>query len=447
MSESYEILPIRLLAGSPGKAGPPGRDSTVPGPPGQDGKDGRDGIDGKDGVGKQGPPGKDGQNGKDGKDGISTIVTDQTALLATRKILEVQLASLDAKLGKIAKRRPETMYITGGGASAPKTILASKNAPSGIPPGGFFADNGVYIIGQAPTGGATVGFSAVSGAGVTMTFSAATLLGTAADVGRILTILDGTYKYATITTQVSTTVATVTLTGTLSGLGPFANNTIWLSGSPATNTTTFSVPLDAAYPGIWFSYPANAITVGAPAGNYWVVMASLTVGTVYNNLMPFGVENSAPLSPVTFISTGPGAFTQTTGVHQTLASWKLPGNTLGQYGAFRFSALENSNSSATTKTYRLNFGGTIFMQVAPATNNLHEIFKVVANTGFTNFQVGGPLATDALTVVAGPLTPVFGAIDTTIDQSITFTQQLSTNSTDWAILIRPIIELILPQIT
>src|SRR2546423_11718628 len=131
---------------------------------------------------------------------------------------------------------------------APSTVirvLAQTGIPVLMAPSGFFANNGVYIVGQAPSSSATVSFSATSGAGVTMTFSAATLLGTSADNGRVLTILDTTYKYAVVTTFSSSTVATVTLTGTLSGTGPFANASIWLSGSSYNvgNTAAFSALL------------------------------------------------------------------------------------------------------------------------------------------------------------------------------------------------------------
>lgn len=52
---------FRVLDGAQGIQGPPGKDSTVPGPQGPAGKDGA--------PGPQGEPGKDGAPGKDGKDG------------------------------------------------------------------------------------------------------------------------------------------------------------------------------------------------------------------------------------------------------------------------------------------------------------------------------------------------------------------------------------------
>ena len=99
---------------------------------------------------------------------------------------------------------PETGAVNFGTAAASKVpvILQQTGLPLAVPPSGFMTATGGIVIGQAPSNSATVSFSATSGAGVTMTFSAATLLGTTAEVGRVLTILDTTYKYATITTQV-----------------------------------------------------------------------------------------------------------------------------------------------------------------------------------------------------------------------------------------------------
>ncbi|MES1993136.1 MAG: hypothetical protein V4457_05920 [Pseudomonadota bacterium] len=157
--------------------------------------------------------------------------------------------------------------------------------PVGVPPSGFFANNGVYVVGQAPSSSATATFGATSGS-TTVTFSAATLLNTAADIGRVVTVLDTTYKYCTITANTSTTVATCTISGgTLSGTGPFANNAVWLSGTPTTNTTAFSVPFSTVYSAAYMYFPASAIVSGQTAGIYYATCTSTTVCTVYNNAL------------------------------------------------------------------------------------------------------------------------------------------------------------------
>lgn len=216
--------------------------------------------------------------------------------------------------------------------------------------------------------------------------------------------------------------------------GSFANNGAFILGTA----------LDAIVPGCYLRFPANAIFAGKAAGSYYCTMSSTTQGVASDNLLPVLGEPIAPASPTAFVCTGPGAYVQDTGTFFTLASYTVPGGTLGKYGALRFSGLMDSNSTASAKTYRLTFGGTIFMQIAPGTNNLHEIFKAIANCGATNFQVGGPQATDALTIVAGPVVPIFGSADTSVDQTFSYTQELNTVPTDWAMLYRPVLELLLP---
>ena len=87
-----------------------------------------------------------------------------------------------------------------GAATIPgqQTTVLQSSLPFIYGPSGYLTATGAYVIGQAPTSSATASFSATSGTGVTMTMSAATLLGTASDVGRVLTILDTTYKYAEV---------------------------------------------------------------------------------------------------------------------------------------------------------------------------------------------------------------------------------------------------------
>lgn len=110
------------------------------------------------------------------------------------------------------------------GTPAAPSVLARSGIPLGVPPNGYMTATGVYVIGAAPANSATASFSGTSGS-VTVTFSAATLTGTTAgDVNRVLTILDTTYKYCTITASSDSTnhvVATCLISGgTLQALDP-----------------------------------------------------------------------------------------------------------------------------------------------------------------------------------------------------------------------------------
>jgi len=301
--------------------------------------------------------------------------------------------------------------------------------PLYLPPSGFMANNGVMVIGQAPSGAATASFSATSGAGVTMTMSAATLLGTAADVGRVLTILDTTYKYAVITAQSSTTVATVTLTGTLSGLGPFANNTIWLSGSPpaTANTSGFSVPFDNAFANCYLYLPAGALFAGSLAGQYLGQMSSTTLIQFYNNTYTSG-SPSVPPTLVPFVCTGPGAFTQTTAALLSMFTSPVPANAMGPRGSVKITALYQNNNSAGAKTFTTKFGGTQTLSTSATANQSTSTVREIYNSGASNVQTTAANGLTGTGVAAGATQHL--AKDTALAQDIAGQVQLAT-ATDW----------------
>lgn len=300
-------------------------------------------------------------------------------------------------------------------------------------PNGFMANNGVFVLGQAPSSSATLSVSATSGS-VTATFSAATLLGTAADVGRVVTILDTTYKYCTITVQSSTTVATCTVSGgTLSGTGPFANANLWLSGSPTTNTTAFSVPLLAVYPNAYCYFPAGAIVTASSAGWYFCQMNSSTQGTVFNNTYSSG-NPSIPVNPTAFSTTGPGAYTQS-GSLLVGPSISLPANSLGLNGAVNANWMTTLNNSAGTKTNALYFTGNLIVSGGATSGNPQNIANAfVQNDNITNKQTGGGTIVLANNTVVQQL--VRPTVDTTNAQTLDFRLQAATAATDWIVLER-----------
>lgn len=308
-------------------------------------------------------------------------------------------------------------------------ILAQGGLPMYLPPSGFFANNGVLVIGQAPALSATASFSATSGAGVTMTFSAATLLGTAADVGRVLTILDTTYKYAVITAQSSTTVATVTLTGTLSGLGPFANASIWLSGSPpaTANTSAFSVPFDNAFANCYLYFPAGAIFSGSLAGLYFAQFQSTTVATVYNVTYTSG-QPSIPTTLTAFATTGPGAFTQTTGSSIAMLTATVLAAAMGGMGKVKITCVYQNNNSANTKTFSIRYGASQTLGTTSTANQSTSIIREVYNRGTTNSQTSTSNGITGTGAAAGP-SQVY-AKDSGAAQDVTLQNQLAT-ATDW----------------
>lgn len=312
------------------------------------------------------------------------------------------------------------LTLKGADGSTLPSILQQTGLPLGMPPSGFMQADGTFIIGQAPSSAATVSFSATSGAGVTMTFSAATLLGTAVDVGRVLTILDTTFKYAVITTQVSTTVATVTLTGTLSGTGPFANNTIWLTGGISTNgatsnTTAFSVPFFVTYPNIYLFFPSTS-PIGV-AGMYPCQMQSTTVGKAYNNKLPANTLPTVLGSPTAFSGLTPAAYTQSTST-QTLTSANVPANTMGVNGMLIMDVDSVYPNTAGNKTPSAVLGSSAAIGATYSTTTSARWQPRISNNGVANSQVGSGNVSSFGTGGNGALALGRFAQDTTTDLSL-----------------------------
>lgn len=190
--------------------------------------------------------------------------------------------------------------------------------PVGVPPSSTFGSNGAITLGTK-TSSATVSLSGTSGS-VTVTFSSATLLGTSGDNQKHITLDNG--KLITITAFSSSTVCTGTITGTLSGTGPFSD---WVLGGG----------LVLAYYKGYMYFPANKIDGANAAGFYYTEFASKTVGIVYNNLYTPGTNDPIiPASPTPFVCAATGAFTQTL-ARITLISKTIPPDVLGNKGSIR----------------------------------------------------------------------------------------------------------------
>lgn len=122
-----------------------------------------------------------------------------------------------------------------------------------------------------------------------------------------------------------------------------------------TGVLTLGTALDNIYPSIYFWFPAGAWT-GSTAGMYYVVMSSTTVGTVYSNQYTGGVA-TIPSSP-TLVTTGAGAYVQTTGVYNAVLSYTMPAGVMGATGSITSKTLISSNNSTGPKICTPNAGIT-----------------------------------------------------------------------------------------
>ena len=316
-----------------------------------------------------------------------------------------------------------TWYSTGS-KWALDTPLAVYQAvvPVGTLPSSYIANNGALTIGSQPAG--SLVFSATSGSGVTLTGTGTAFAST--DVGRVVTCDSG--KQAAITAFTSTTVVTVTITGTLSTT-IFANLAWWLG-----------TPLASAISDMYAFFPANSIVAGQSAGLYYVQMSNTTTGTIFNNTYTTGVPLLVS-SPTAFSSTGPGAFTQTLS-ETTLLTYTLPGNIMGSGGSIHSIHTEQQCNTAGTKTSRVKFGGTNVYAAGLGTGflTIAHAFCDISNIGSTGKQIG---TLQSATLGAGGSTQplVYLTKDTTADQLVTYSGQLSV-ATDWIIFMYARLDLV-----
>lgn len=414
---------------STGPAGPTGP-SGATGPKGDTGATGPQGAKGDKGdTGSTGSAGTNGTNGTNGADGATGAQGPKGDTGSTGATGATGAAGSAGATGATGAK--------GDKGDPGQLVLMQSGIPFLLCPSAYMRNNGVIVIGQKPALSATASFSATSGAGVTMTMSAASLLGSASDVGRILTIFDTTFKYATITAGISTTSATVTLSGgTLSGTGPFANTNIYLSGVRGISGSN-SVPLPRILGNCYALLPANAIVSGSAAGAYWTNWASTTVGTVYNNTYSSGTPAVVAV-PTAFSTTGPGAFTQTINTSLQGPTVAMSGNSMGINGKvfFEWGQSVGSCNATQLKLGQAYFGATL---IAQAQNNLQGsgyYVATVVNQGVANAQVFPPTPNQAVnpgglgTFNAGMGT---AAVDTTASVNLSFQLQLA-NAFDHNIL-------------
>lgn len=211
------------------------------------------------------------------------------------------------------------------------------------------------------------------------------------------------------------------------GLAP--NGTI-----AATGVVTLGTALPRIYSaGIWLRFPDGAVA-GGLSGLYWCVMSSTTVGQVYSNF----VDTSAGFVP--YIPTGTlvaavgsgVAYAQTTGVDIVLVNTPLMGNALGNNGSLRIRDLTSMNVDATANTrIRKHFLGTaVFISLgSTATSTTATILNQISNQGIANSQISQNWGMNGNSNAA----LLSGAIDTTINQPITLTANI-TNAADCAII-------------
>lgn len=221
----------------------------------------------------------------------------------------------------------------------------------------------------------------------------------------------GTLPAANLPAQVPQTLGQSHIPFVLVSSGTMGNNGV-LSGITALPTT---------YPSAYFYFPAGAIASGSAAGFYYGVCSSTTAATIYNNTYTSGTPQ-IPNTPTPFVTTGPGAYTQTTGSNIAAYTLVIPGNTIGPNGSIWLVGSRSNNNSAGFKTLTGNYGSYAFGTLAETTQTGFVIAGGFSNRGVANVQV--TLYNGVLGTGAGA--QVFGAIDSTSTQNLVMNMQLAT---------------------
>lgn len=202
------------------------------------------------------------------------------------------------------------------------------------------------------------------------------------------------------------------------------------SGSIAANgALTLTTALPATFPQAYMYFPAGAVFLGAPAGMYYVVMTTSTLGTVYNNVYGSGYAEY-PAAPVPVVAAGPGAYTQIAGASIPMMNITLPGGSLGKNGKLivkRIGANAGGAASKIVSTFVAGAGvdgytfttSTAYRVVAEMQNAGSETAQLVNN--FTGFGGQGGDNLNRRT------------INTSIDQMLSITAQMAS-ATDYVTL-------------
>jgi hypothetical protein len=188
--------------------------------------------------------------------------------------------------------------------------------------------------------------------------------------------------------------------------------------------TAFQETLSNCY--LYFG--ANVIAAGVAAGLYYTEMSSTTAGVIYNNVYTAG----APVIPtkVPFVTTGTGAYTQTTAEIQAY-SFTVKGGLLGANGSLQSKHYSQQNNTAGLKTIATKFGGIATYSATLGTGFLSgsDIFTTVTNRANTAMQFGTFNNTSvSIGNTSGDLIKM--TKDTTGDVAFTYTMRLAT-ATDW----------------
>jgi hypothetical protein len=193
---------------------------------------------------------------------------------------------------------------------------------------------------------------------------------------------------------------------------------------------TLTTALDQAYAAAYFYMPAGAIVTASAAGFYYGTMSSTTAVTLFNNPYVSG-SPAIPASPTAFATTGPGAYTQTTGT--SLGAWTmtLAGGTLGINDEVQAHGLITFNNSAGIKTFGLVYGSYTVSFIGPSTLVQQPFASGFVNAGILTRQT--QVTAPSMNYTGSTTLPAFGSVNSAANQTLVANLKIAT-ATDYVIL-------------
>jgi hypothetical protein len=216
---------------------------------------------------------------------------------------------------------------------------------------------------------------------------------------------------------------------------PFIYPTSGTVGNNGALSGITAVPI--AYPSCWMYMPANAIFSGSTAGWYYCTMSSTTAGTLFNNTVsalfatPTG-STAIPATPVAFVTTGPGAFTQST-AEAPWMTWTLPAGLFTANSELTITYRASCANNANAKKVSLYFGGSDQAQNNTLISAAGGVFQfVVSNSGVINSQSIMPNNYGGYAAASGVVSK--SSVNWTGSQNVSLTINPGAAASDWVVL-------------
>ncbi len=150
-----------------------------------------------------------------------------------------------------------------------------------------------------------------------------------------------------------------------------------------TGAIALTTALDRVYAKCYMYFPANVFT-SSSAGWYYCEMSTTSAGLMYSNTYTTGI----PADPTskTLVTTGAGAYTQTTGAYLGGQIFTIPGNAIALDGKAEIETICKTNATANFKYVQHCYGTTDLTGMGLTTATVTAAMTKLVNVGATNKQ-------------------------------------------------------------